>query len=454
MKVEAALEDEARLRRLLRWFLEPLTDGEWTARKSAIEDHVEAAHTILPAGSPDRALSSVSTSSDRMGWYLYLLDVALNDPPKCEPTQGARVLPIFQRLAEDMELLLRLGGVEDKRTRLMGVDRANPDSGLFEVLVGLLWKRNGWKNVTFVPEAPPHKRPDLEAASKRKHWAIECKRLAKSSAYSDAEREKWLRMWRPLSEMLVDRRYPIVLEIVFHVELESLPDDFLVDELRGKLALAIPPCSLVANDKWDVRVRRVEMQAVRRHLRSNFVKYPSTQLNELIAGPIDPNRGFTCVVRGKMVRIGEGLGNNRFLDELDFAAGAYWHCDAERSIERKARDIRTRLAEAVEQIPVGHAAVVHIGLETLDGMLVEATRYKRIMETVSTFDLRGKDVRWVYCHLYQSYAPPDRGWVLDETVYYFGKHRPNQHRPLKHAGTIVPTIDNEGLGVHWLKPPP
>ena len=453
-KSDSADAERARLQRLLDWFVESIGADEWNARKQAIEDHLEQSHTPVAMTTAETELASLSVSADRIGWYLYLLDMTINDPWRSEPTQGARILPTFQRLADDFNLLVSIEGVEAKRDRLLSVERRNPDSGLFELLVALLWKRNRWKRVAFIPEAPPAKRPDLEAQSKTQIWTIECKRLSKSSSYSEAERTKWLRMWRPLRELLVNRGYPVVLEIAFHVELQTLPDDFLVDQLAGKLALAVPPRSLVSNETFDVRVGRVDFARIRRHLTRNYVKHPSPQLNELIAGRIDPNRGFTAVVEARMVRVGTGRGNNRFVDEIGFAAGCYWHCDAERSIERKARDIRTRLSEAVNQIPPGRLGVVHIGLETLDGIMVEAARYRRIMETVSTFDLRGKNVRWVYCHLYQSYALPDMPWVLDETVYYFGKQKPGKSRPLKRTGTIVPSTDLDGPGVHWLKPPP
>ena len=54
---------------------------------------------------------------------------------------------------------------------------------------------------------------------------------------------------------------------------------------------------------------------------------------------------------GRTATLGTGHVFDRFLDSMDFAAGAFWHCDAVRSIERKARDIRAHLADAVRQLP-------------------------------------------------------------------------------------------------------
>ena len=164
------------------------------------------------------------------------------------------------------------------------------------------------------------------------------------------EREKWLKLWRPLSRLLVDRRHAVVLDIVFHVELDTLPDEFVVDELIGKLPFVESyPNHVVCNDIWDVKIRPVGLERAAAHLSQYNVKCPSDQMIELIGGRRDPNRGFTCVYGGRTATMGTGHVFDRFVDSIDFAAGAFWHCDAIRSIEKKARDIRAHLAGAVRQ---------------------------------------------------------------------------------------------------------
>lgn len=443
------------IERVLRWFLSFIDRNEWNRRKDAIEAYLES--VLEPRAS--RALAHtpepVSIADDRMGWYLYLAETALYSLEKYEPIQGARVLPIFKRLGIDFDHLRRVKRVEERVSRLVAAERGRADSGLFEILVALCWSKNGWKEVELITEAPPARTPDIRAASAgRREWFIECKRLAKSSAFSEREREKWLKMWRHVRDFLVDHRLPVVLDIVFHVDLDSLPETFLIDGLKGKLKLVVVPGIIVSNETWTVGVSFVDLQSARAHLKNNYVKQPSDQLNLLIGGHRDPNRGFTSIVEGKVVRLGQGIGNNRFLDEMRFAAGAYWHCDAERSIEKKARDIRKHLAEALVQLPDGERCAVHIGLETLDGLPVEAERYSRICNTVFTFDALGKDLRWVYCHLFQSYAPPEQAWVFDETVYHFSNDRYVDAEPLQHRAVVAPDDGDWRPGAHWLLSPP
>ena len=444
--------------RVFDWMVGFLTAEEWRRRVDSIEAQLEA--TLAPRASRETATSyeSVSITNDRAAWYLYLIDTVLHAPLKYEPTQGARVVPIFKRLGADFDLLRRVKGVDERVAKMLGPQKNQPDSVLFELLIALVWMRNGSEEVELLEEAPPDRRPDIRALMGGNAWYIECKRLEKTSDYSERERRKWLRMWAQARDVLLDCRCSVVLDVVFHVELESLPDDFLVKELCGKLMLVQPPCLVISNEIWEVSAAPVDYVAARDHLARYCVKYPSDQIVELIGGRREPNRGFTCAIEGQFIQMGDAPGNNRFLDDLSFAIGAFWSCDADRSIERKARDIRGHLADAVRQLPDGERGVVHVGLETVDGQIVEAERYARIVNTVRQFDARETDLRWVYCHLFQSYAPPHDCWIIDETVYYFGRSDQAGPEPISKRSSVIPedevNEDNGCVSVHWMRPTP
>ena len=446
--------DDSDVKRVLNWFLEFLDPADWVDRVAHIEGVIEDVLKIHRSRQQAQEYKPISIVDDHIGWYLYLADTALHAPVKYEPTQGARVLSIFKRLGSDFELLKSIGGIEDRVSKMLASERNQPDSALFEILIALLWKRNGYETVEFIPEQPPKKTADFRAEKEGQEWFVECKRLKKSSMYSEQERTKWLAMWAQFRDFLIETNYSAVFEIEFHVELETLPDEFLVKELGGKLPLVQLPCQVISNDTWEVSARAVDYNSANAHLAKYRVKHPSDQINELIGGYIDPNRGFTALVLGKFVRAGHCGGNNRFLDELEFAAGAYWHCTAERAIQRKARDIRRRLADAVNQLPYGKKCAVHVALETLDGADVEEERFLKIFQSVMNFDTKDKDLRWVYCHLFQSYAPPDVLWVIDETIHYFGGISDYGEEPLSHRHAIMPADADLQEGAHWEKEPP
>jgi len=453
MQLDRKTPSDPDIDRAFNWLKSFIDSKQWEFRKSKIESYLDNVLEAKSSRNDAIEFKSVSFYDDRIGWYLYLTEMYLYSPHNYEPIQGARIIPIFKRLGIDFDILQSIKGVDNRASKMLFSRRNDPDSGIFELMTSLLWARNGWE-VHFIEEDPPDKTPDFKAISKNDEWYIECKRLSKSSEYSMREREKWLSMWRLLCDLLIDYRMPFILDIVFHVELTSLPDTFLVEELFAKLKLITSPCQVIDNEIYSVSIDYVDLDKARAHLKNNYVKCPSDQLNELVAGRRDPNRGFTCAVLGKYGRIGERAGNNQYLDELDFAVGAFWSCDADRAIETKARDIRAHLATAVQQLPELSKSVVHVGLETLDGWLVEEERYSRIFQTVQRFDSKGKNLEWIYCHLFQSYAPPDKDWVFDETVYYFGKSRSGINEPLKLRSMIVLDDDESNDGVHWLRDAP
>lgn len=454
MSSPSASEDPD-VKRTLDWLLSFMQPGEWDRRKAAVKAHLQEIHRPRASLREGTGVRAIKADQDQIAWYLYLAETSLLDPVSNEVNQASRVLPVFARLGSDFDRLQKIGGVDTKVRELLTKSKTTPDSVLFEMLVALLWARKGYPDVTFIPADPSEKRPDIRAASPAGEWFIETKRLSTNSEYSEKERAKWLRMWRLLKDCMIRDRLSVVLDIAFHVELETLDDAFARDQLQGKLKLIHGSCHLISNDTWDVHVGFVDYDRINKHFDQYYVKQYSRQMMELVGGKWERGKGFTFVANTTNVRIGPGEVGNEYVDRLHFAAGAYWHCDAARAYEKKARDIRSHLADAVNQLPASGRGAVHIGVETMDGELVEAERYERIVNTVSKFDALGKDLRWVFCHLFESYAPPEKPWYIDETVYWFGTGPSPGLLPLaRPISTVVPDEEGHRPGVHWLRAAP
>jgi hypothetical protein len=451
---DKAFSPDPEIERAYNWLLSFLPSGEWDRRRSAIEEHLESILAPKPSLADAPPFYRLIGTEDRIGWYLYLVETSQHEPYRTEVHQASRVLPVFKQLGSDLDQLLKIGGIESQATKILGASKGQPDSVLFEMLVALLWSKNGWEDVSFIPASPEEKRPDIRATNGGEEWFIETKRLATNSGYAQKEREKWLRMWARFKGCLIRHRCPAILDITFHVELEQLDDDFLLNQLENKLKFLIGPCHLISNETWDVHIKFVDFEKIAKHFQENYVKSHSRQLQELIGGSWDRKRGFTFVMLSSNVRISGERGVNQYIEDIEWAAGSYWQCDAERATEAKARDIRGHLADAVEQLPANGRCVIHVGIETPDGEIVEAERYARIVNTVASFDAEGKDLRWIYTHLYESYSPPETSWFFDETVYRFGVNEAPNPEPISMHYTIVPG-DVGGIPcAHWERPAP
>lgn len=442
-------ESDPDVTRAFKWLIDKLGHAEWKRRRRRIEESIEPLFDLSLSSGGFRRV----TLEDQIAWYLFLVETTEYTPTLTAEDEAARVVPVFRRLGADLEQLQTIAGLDDQVRRLLS-EKSKPDTVLFEMLIGLLYVKNGWSNAEFIPPSPHGKSPDIRVWDQTRELYAETKRLNTTSGYSAKERQKWLRMWRPLSEVMLRRRYPFILDIVFHVELADLDDHFAARELESKLGFVIGPCELISNETWQVSVKPVNFPRIDSHLHNWDVKVNSRQLQELVGGGWDRRRGYTHILDASHHRIGEGVGFNRYISDIRWAAGAYWHCDADAANEAKARDIRAHLAKAVKQIPAGKPGTIHAGIETFDGEDVEAIRFNRIMRTVRQFDANGKDLRWVYVHLYESYAPPSTSWFFDETVYPFGSpNRQDDPLLLNHA-SIVPELESECDDAHWLRPPP
>lgn len=435
-------EEDIDVRTALDWFLSFFEAGEWERRRVTAEEYLRSLSDVSPVRGRRLTGDKIRAAPDPFVWYLTLAETSLRRPEEFDHTQGARVIPIFITIGRDIALLKSIQGVDERVRRMVSNVRENPDSGLFELLVGAAYARNGWYEVAFVPESPPQRTPDLYVNNKgRRKRFIECKRLSMVSEYHRNEHKRWLNMWPPLSEFLRISKMPLLLEVTFHVELRHLNEEFLRRELLPKLRFVVRPGVAIDTDVWTVAVSIIDLDDVREKLRQRYYKVNSSSLCFLLTGEdLQSNKQFTYLIDARF----EG----KYVDDISFAAGAVWSCDAEAAIRAKARDIRAQLSRAITQLPTGERGIVHVGLETLEGYRVERERMQRIANTVFNFDTLGNQLDWIYCHLLGASVLPDQNWLFDETVFTFPRSR-RLDPPLKPPFLVASDEETFRRGVHW-----
>lgn len=434
-----------------QWMISFISDREWQRRKAEIEKKlVVEFRTTVPFSEPLTDGTLLVIKKDVISWYLYLIDALINEPYKYEYFQGARVVPIFKRLGVDLHLIKGIKGINKRMTELLFKRQLEADALLFEILSASLWAKNGYQ-VSFIPEVNGEKTPDILAIKDKEKWFIECKRQSKTADYTYKETEKRQKMISYISKTLLEKN--ILLDIVFHVELETLSDTYLKDLLENKLIFATAG-KIVSNDEVDIHLEYLDMQSINKFSNEFCVKQHSPVLNNLIGGkPID-NKAFTCGMYGYSYRIGKGEINNLYISDIVKAYGVYWYCDAEESIWAKARGIKSQVIKASKQFKSEDTSFLHIGLETFDGPEVEKIRFEKIMNSLDDFNPNDIKMKWIFCHFFQSYSPPDQDWVFDETVSMLSPFL-NIKPPLIQNLMIVPNDgETSHEEFHWNKPLP
>lgn len=437
------------LRRGLDILLSKMRDGEWTARRAAI---VAALQPLDEQGPELATASPVRVQFDEIGWYMFLCEQALEDPLCMDVSQAARALPFVHALGRQLDYAVRVTGLDDKLRELVTRYKSDPDGVIFEVLVALAYAEQGWE-VEMLPQVPPAKSPDLKVTRDGFEMFVECKRLSRRSDYGERERNEFLRVWDAAKQALVQNGQWIWFDARFHVEASALPTNFLLDIFTAKLPLAEGGEHLIYDGaEATIRARLIDRRRVALHFAQYQVKTPSAQLTVLLGDDwAPPNSEVTMLSLSKRSHIlgceADVLGT--FIDTMSWACGITRVFDAEQSIERKARDVKRRLSEAVEQLPTDKPSIVHIALETLEGADIERRRTEKIMGFMPEF-ATDKPVAAIRIHLIQANQTVDKLWEIDETVQRFQPAElPLSMNGLIPLQVIVPMDTPMRDGAHW-----
>lgn len=397
------------------WFRSYLSQSDWLKKKNAIESYLSKG--LQPVDFSESVANGIRIviDDDRMGWYLYLVYTYIYERHKYEYFQGARILPIFKRLGKNIDFVKSIEGIDKKVRDLLRKRSSEADAILFEILTGLLWVINGWKaTILEEKQGEEGRKPDFLMTKGDEQWQVECKRQSKTADYTYRETQKRLTLINEIKELLLDNN--ILLDITFHVELKSLPDNYLKDLLVNIITGIDDSGSVISNTEVDIKISKIDTIKINKHLENYYVKNHSPQLLELIAGRAVDHSGFTSGIKGALFFLGEGNVNNSYISEIVNTFGVQCYCDAEASIMAKARDVKKQIYSAIKQFDSKIGSIIHIGMETFDGPTVERARLEKIMETMENFNTEDNNLCWIYYHYFQSYTRSDREWYFDETV--------------------------------------
>lgn len=417
------------------WFKTFITDKDWSRRKQEIETHLSS--VIKYEASFSKSINEgtlLVIEKDQIGWYLYLVHTYLYEPHKYEFHQGARVIPVFKRIGIDIELVKQIDGIRKKVRELLYKKTTEADAILFEILTGLLWARNGWE-VKILPEGKGGKTPDFEVTKGIEKWQVECKRQKKTADYTYKEAKKRQVMVSEISKLLL--QFNVCLDITFHVELISLPDDFLLELLVDIIPNVKTPCRIISNETVDIELSFVDINSIQAHLERYLVKNNSPQLLELIAKREVDYSAFTSGFEGRLYFVGDGEANNLYIRDIVNAYGVYCYCDSKQAIDAKARDVKKQINSAIAQFHPDENSIIHIGMETFDGPQVEMKRSEKILNTIGSIDTTDNKLCWIFLHYFQSYTRSYMDWYFDETVRPITSYI-NPILPIRNTFLIIP----------------
>lgn len=427
--------DNPQLRRAVEWFKSFMPPQQWIERREKAARRLYAGALGVTVGD-----GRYFDSKDGFGWYLFLAEAMLDHIGNYDYLYGSRVVPIILAIGRDLDLLKAVEGVESRVDRMVGIERGQPNGGLFELLVASCYARAGAK-VAFVEERPGQAQTyDMDVTLNGRTWAVECKRM-EVGAYSESERLQIGRLWSPCSKKLGVLEQNTLCKVRFKIELKKVPDNYLMTKVTAWLESGFRDIEW-SDSTSDGSVSVLDLRPLRQVLATDMVMGSSHRITELLTGSYVRNSQYQTMLR---IKRGD---NPRYVDDCDLAIVLHWESLSDASISSKARDIRKKLSEATAQLPTGRPSIIHVGFEAVEGDRVERLRHSKILATARRFDPGEKQLEYVYCHYFVPESPPDESWAFDETTQWCGI-RHSQPKPLEKCFLVLSQDSRTRSGPHW-----
>lgn len=414
--------------------------------QNQIEGRLEAARAFLLDARErmrEGVLVDLFDTNDLTAWYILQAETYAVDRAFWTPEGAMRVVPYLTRIGKELPLLLKVRGAEERAARIMNGDRRSPDSGIYELLVALAYQRHGWTRVEFVSETPGQGRThDLNMFRSGSRLAIECKRLAPST-YAAKEKLRGTKLAAPIHALCLEANESVVVEVRYKVELDLVPDDYLVEHVSRAIERR---SSIPWEDETATGyVRPVNWALARKVLARDYVYFVSSRMIELLVGYYVHEADHSMAAKWR-----PAPNKPAYADAVYHASVVSWVSGSKAALFQKSRHFRRVLANAEDQLPSDRTGIIHIGIESRGGLLVDSTRHLLNKLQARFFAPRNSRLRWVYANIFvpEATTQRDESWAITETTvpYKVGKHRTKWPLP----GHFLVTPEGSGRqGVHW-----
>lgn len=396
---------------------------------------------IVTAWSADRL--PLYNPRDKSAWYIFQASAYATDRLNWVPEEAVRIVPMLTRIGEELTILLSIPGAEERAARVMNAEKAQPDGGLFELLVALAYKRNGWQSVEFVPEQPGiSKMPDIFVARPHRRWAVECKRMDRSS-YQTQEKGRSGQLMQPVHDLSLQLGRSVVMQVSFDTELSEVPDDYLVKKAQDFLDRGH---AHTWQDEFGMgTVRDVDWRLAHNVMDVDDVYFGSSRMIELLIGSY--NHQFEHNIAGKWRPSPE---RPLWASAVYQASIISWQSNSYKASLRKARHFKSLIGKANRQLLGDRPGVIHIGVESWSGINVDSFRHFLNAVELSDFDPETSRLRWVYGNYFvpEVTTRSDESWAMEETSAHY---RIGNHRTPPPAPNYMMISPEEGTraGAHW-----
>lgn len=384
--------------------------------------------------------------SDTIAWFLLQADTYASDRAFIEPGIASRIVGPLQQLGKNLNTLRSIGGIEERARDLL-LPASQSENGLFELLVALAYKLQGWDKVDFIPRQKGVARThEFDAIKGKSSWAVEC---------------KWMMLPEPV---LQERQRVEDLLAPFHAAMRAADRSVKVEIEFLDEVVGIDPGEIEAMaTAWVKRARR-EWTTPRMRARLAVIDYrdaralfkaddrlfygASRMIEVLTREAYDHDSQYSFRARWK-----ESADHPRFAKAVDQTSIVRWRSVSEASLRRQATHFKRVVVKSLGQFPGDRPGVLHVGYDATGGREAQRQRDEDNREIMAEFDAEKSNLLWVYGNYFAPEATTNRNESagVEETAapYQVGKH----DTPAPLPGALLLSDAPANYGGHWLYPP-
>lgn len=420
MKTTAVVTFKEPAKLFLDWLIECMGQEAWVRRREKIKSSISnVENNIVIGADPIEWQLFKPPVADKIGWYMFLVDVLGTEKATDDPFESHRIYPIFAAIGDQLGSLKLVPNVSGVIARLISSKHNQPDNYLFELLVASHYLRNGY-DVSYIKDQPAMQTPDLEVSKLGVTIFVECKRLEKITAYAEKENRAWDVLWKDLALEMLKGGDSYWIDVTFKVPPSKVSADRLIEGYKNLAENFIGDIAHYNSDEFDAELHLVGSRVVNKHFSKYSVRANSPQVHALIFGDVNPNekRSVACIPTD-VARPGlPGAVLNIFLEGIERCSGAQWRCTSSESLDKRSKHFKTIINEAVSQIPIGSLGIIHTFYETAEGVEIEIKRREKLIAALTGFQVEDRTLLAALVHGVNIY-PGIEGFEWAETVQHF-----------------------------------
>lgn len=413
--VEGGIEEDRDIAAALEWlasvsvspkvFWERLGDSQCSYRSA----------TSL-SGNFGKDLKLTALGDDVVGAFLAQSKSLLDDRRSYDLALGSQIVPWVKQIGKNVDVLDRVTGARERAAQMLHSHTVHPDSVIFELVMASNYAADDF-DVAFVDETKGEaKTPDLRllVPGFPEAISVECKRLQRGQ-YETNEQVRHKLLFREAAKLIDERHLSVHIDVTYTSELEKVPDAYLAERLTGVLS---SPVVTLGTYPWRDEfgfgeVRPANLAAVRRDIRDSSL-YFGTKLARLLCGRVVKESGYHLAAG-----VDPDSRDPRYIEAIHYGSIITWQNIAPSSIEKKARYVKSKLAEADQQL-IGHGpAIVHVAMDAELQSQSSDLRRERNIDAIKKFRPNSK-LMAIYLHYLVPRISEAHSWLIDETVDRFG----------------------------------